>query len=276
MPSRSQARRNKPSPRGAARRSPAEASAPAVPLVEAVAELRWALAAAATGVPRDPGTEIVLGRIGERLRGELPQLVDLPAPQGAVPFRPRHQLRPASGLWPVLQVGPGVLTVNQGSGYAWPRFEPLVRRALDALFASYPVELHPLRPTVAALRYVNAFPLGEEPRSLVAFIREQLHTTLAVDPTLFEASGDAEKPEALSFSASFPLRRASGLATLSLGSGRVQGRPAVVMQLEAALTGGSLPGEAPALADWLSKAHDVLARWFRTLSRSGSPKPSSG
>jgi uncharacterized protein (TIGR04255 family) len=249
--------------------TPGAATAAAVPLVEAIAELRWALAAPRGGVPHDPGADILLGRLSERLRGELPRLSHVAGRQGAAPFLAHHQLRPASVPWPVVQVGPGVLTVNEGSGYAWGRFEPLLRRVLDALFAGYPSQLHPLRPTLAALRYLNVFPLGQEPKPLIAFIRERLHTQLSLDPALFEDTGDAEKPEALSFSASFPLRGASGLATFSLGSGRAQGRPALVMQLEAALGGEAVPSEALALASWMKQAHDVLARWFRTLIRSG-------
>jgi hypothetical protein len=123
------------------------------------------------------------------------------------------------------------------------------RRASDrGGVSAYPRELNVFTPVSLALRYLNALPLDREELPLVAFLRNRLHTSLSVDPALFEDPGAAEKPAGLQFSMTYPLPSIPGSGSISFASGRVAGKPASVRE-------------------WTRAAHATLSRWFTTLSR---------
>jgi uncharacterized protein (TIGR04255 family) len=241
------------------------------PLVEAIFELRWEL----LGTPdekivRDPGFEFLLGRFFEKVRGEYPERWNLPAAQAPIeqiPFVVRHQFRTGSGTWPLLQIGPGILTVNETSGYEWSSFRARVARALTALFDAYPEGPPPLRPSQAKLRYINSIPLETVQTPLVRFLREQLHTSLSIDPALFEDPDQAENPTGLSFSMTFPRPEQRILGTVAMSTGRQMGQPSLLWQLEARTVGDWTPVEREEIESWTGSAHEVLVRWFVTLAR---------
>jgi uncharacterized protein (TIGR04255 family) len=241
------------------------------PLVEAIFELRWNLLGTPDGtVVRDPGFDFLLGRFFDRVRAEYPKLVNLPAAQTPVeqtPFVVRHQFRAGGGTWPLIQIGPGILTANETSGYEWDSFEQRVSRALAALFDSYPEGQMPLRPSQATLRYINSIPLDGVQMPLVRFLREQLHTSLSVDPALFEDPEQAENAAGLSFSMTFPLPAQKALATVAMSTGRQTGQPSLLWQLEARTAGDPMPVEPQQIESWTRSAHGVLTRWFATLAR---------
>lgn len=242
------------------------------PLIEAIFELRWSLALAPDGRSAvDPGYDMLLGRVSDRLRADFPRLVHLPTaalPQASAPFRARHQLRPAgSADWPLLQLGPGVLTLNDSSAYQWLKFEAHASRAASEVCSAYPREVHAFAPTALALRYVNALPLDREELPLVAYLRERLHTSLSVDPALFDDPDAAEKPAGLQFSLTYPLPGIAGAGSVSFASGAVAGRRSLLWTLEAAVSGERAPAQPAGIAAWTRAAHATLSRWFKTLSR---------
>jgi uncharacterized protein (TIGR04255 family) len=242
-----------------------------MPLVEAIFELQWS----PIGAPQDdsaghPGFGFLLGRFYDRVRSEYPELVNLPTarlPAEQTPYRARHQFRTVPGAWPLIQFGPGLLTVNETQRYRWDCFGPRLSRAITAFFDAYPSELSPLRPRQAVLRYINSIPIDRDKPSLVRFLREQLHTSLSVDPALFDDPGVAEHPAGLSFSMTFPLAKQAGLGTVAISTGNASGRPCVVWQLEARALGDQVPTRPRGLDDWLGRAHALLLGWFTTLSR---------
>jgi len=242
-----------------------------MPLAEAIFELRWQLPTTATGAPgRDPGYDFMLGRFFDRVRSEYPELVNLPSssePVDRTAYVPRHQLRAAEGSWPMLQIGPGVLTANETRAYEWQDFGPRLDRAVTSLFDAYPESPGPLQPALLALRYVNTLRLDAENPNLVPFLREQLHTSLAVDPTLFDEPGEAENPVGLSFSMTFPMRKQTGFASVSMATGAEAGRPCLIWQLEGRALHPETPQQPEAIRAWLEHTHEHLIGWFRTLSR---------
>jgi hypothetical protein len=214
---------------------------------EAIFELRWALAAPAPDAGAvDPGFELLLGRLFERLRGDYPDLMNLPAaqlPATRSAWAVRHQFRSPGRSWPLVQVGPGVLTLNDAAHFDWSRLGPRVQRGVAELFEAYPTELHTLRPVALALRILDAAPLDAEQTPLLRALQDRLHTSLRLDPALFEG----------------------GHGTLALSTAREASGPLLLWQIEVSSLGDGVPEHPEAIHPWTDLAQEVLGRWMRTL-----------
>lgn len=90
------------------------------PLVECILEMRWALVEQAPGLSQDPHFPLLLGRLYDRLNADYPVHEQLPAaevPSELVGHTVQHRFRRKAEGWPLVQVGPGILTVNDTDGY---------------------------------------------------------------------------------------------------------------------------------------------------------------
>src|SRR3972149_3965752 len=138
---------------------------PNKPLAEAIFELRWALdEKRVQGLAVDPVFRLLVGRYYDRVKADYPNVVDLPTaqiPEELTSYAVRHQFRASKDGWPVTQLGPGIVTVNETTGYSWATFKPRLLSAISALFESYPNEIAPCVPSEVMLRYINAIPLPE-------------------------------------------------------------------------------------------------------------------
>ena len=111
---------------------------PNKPLVEAIFELRWKLRELAPQMPaHDPGFRIALGRYYDMVRKDYPAMVDLPTsqvPEDMTAYAVRHQFRVKEDKWPLTQLGPGILSVNETDGYTWETFKPRLEAAVKAIY----------------------------------------------------------------------------------------------------------------------------------------------
>src|SRR5688572_6805482 len=122
------------------------------PLVEAIFELGWSVPD-----PSDQFLDILPGLYFGEVRTDYPHIENLPASQVPLPLvlnAVRHRFRKEKDGWPLTQIGPGVLTVNDTVGYTtWKDFLPRISNAVSALAKVYN-KAEPF--TRAELRYINA------------------------------------------------------------------------------------------------------------------------
>jgi len=82
------------------------------PLVEAIFEISWAIEDVS---PIDQMWDILPGLYYGSLREEYPHVENLPTSQVPVQMTPnvvRHRFRKGKDAWPLTQLGPGILSVN--------------------------------------------------------------------------------------------------------------------------------------------------------------------
>ena len=113
------------------------------PLVEAIFELRWKLEddKNAIGIKKDPHYKILVGRVYDNVKGNYPYYSQLPTahmPDEIAGYVVQHQFRKAKDKWPLIQLGPGIITLNSTNDYVWENFEKNMLDLLDVLFKSYP------------------------------------------------------------------------------------------------------------------------------------------
>ena len=144
------------------------------PLVEAIFEIRWELQEPAPGMKIDPHYKILIGRIYDRVKDEYPFHEPLPTstmPDEIAGYVVQHRFRTDKDKWPLIQIGPGIITLNDTEGYVWEDFEKRIHKVLDVLFEAYPEVNNNLRINWLLLRYIDSVDFDYEENNIFSFLR---------------------------------------------------------------------------------------------------------
>ena len=240
------------------------------PILEAIFEMRWDLAPVPnTQVRRDPAYPLLYGRLYDRFKKEYTVVEDLPSVQAhpdASPYMVRHRMRKAADKWPLVQVGPGVITVNEGKEYSWDKFREEIIRFFEAFTDFYPASTFPLNIIKTELRFINGIEIqeGENP---LQFLSEKLHTKIEMDSALFAPNKVLPIPEGISLNAGFKTEQPQGQVMLGIGSGEIMDKSAMLQQMLLQSIGENAPQDLGTLDPWLDGMHKIAKNWFETLCR---------
>lgn len=153
---------------------------PNKPLVEAILELQWALESGTQPeVKRDPYYKFLLGSLLQSVSSEYPHHEELPTasvPDELTPHIVHHRFRVSPNGWPLLQVGPGVFTVNDTVNYRWTDFEKRINNAVPKLVSAYP-RPDSLKFEVVMPRYINAISLDVVDVNVLEFLNAKMKTS---------------------------------------------------------------------------------------------------
>jgi uncharacterized protein (TIGR04255 family) len=241
------------------------------PLVEAIFELRWEiLTDQQTGRMRDPAYPMMYGRLYERLKKDFPLIEDLPTTQvhpEANPYVVRHRLRKEKNGYPLFQVGPGVLTVNEAKGYSWSSFKSIILRLIESIVDLYPSGSVPVNFIKAEMRYVNGIRFDASRDHPLAFLSDKLHMKIELDPGLFAVNEMSDKPNGVSLNLAYSLLQPVGNLLLSAQLGQIDSKPSYVVQSVIQSVGEVVPHDKETFEPWLGAAHDVAENCFLALCK---------
>lgn len=250
------------------------------PLVEALVEVRWALQPTAAGdqLPQsaqappafqtDPQYKLLVGRFFDRVQEKYPAHEQLPSaamPDELLPFVAQHRFRVAADAWPLVQLGPGVLSVNdtRSREYTWEDFRERCLHAVAALFEAYPAG-NDLKVTSLSLRYINGITFDYQHQNLLTYLRDSLKVSVALPDSLFEGQV-ANRPESLRLEVSFPASAPAGTVATRLATGRIEGKLGVIWELLVQSTGQQVPSMPREFGPWVDAAHVHIDDWFSRL-----------
>ena len=246
------------------------------PLVETVFELHWKLRPGTGdvtfqaplpmgGLPLqfDPNYRLVFARLSEKLEGQYPTYVPLPQanlPDLMVPHVVQHrfQMRAGSRV-PIVQIGPGVLTVNHGSDYSWDEFKGRIQNVLKLFYESYPAQGE-LSIERVSLKYIDAFPFDYENHDPVLFMQRNLSVGMELPASAF---GDSVTRNAtnVNFQVSFNAYSPEGVFTSNCATGMLDNQKTLFWQLWLTSVNPKIDFYLESDA-WLDSAHGVIERWF--------------
>jgi uncharacterized protein (TIGR04255 family) len=238
-------------------------------LAEAWLEIRWRLA---PGDPpqfsRDVGFPFALGRFHSAIRKRLRHVESLEANNAPfdIAYAVKYRFRPAPDSWPIIQIGPGVASVNFTSPYSWNDFQELagyLRENLLAAYAENTIEVNQL-----SLRYRNVAPFSHSSNDVVKFLGENLNVTLQIPETIPGYAGSKTFPTSANINLTFDLISPKGTGTLNLVTGTSQKLGEVlVWQLEVSSGDRDAPDiqNPDKFNQWLGKAHAAIHEWYFSL-----------
>jgi len=237
------------------------------PLVEAILEVRWALSRGPQDGAVDPHYKILLGRLYERTSADYPEHEELPSaqiPDEITGHVVKHRFRQVGQGWPLVQIGPGILTVNDTSGYTWTDFRQRALEAVRKLYDSHP-QPGDLRVNDLVLRYIDAEPLDYAAESIFDFLKAKMRIGISLPEGLFERPGVQKLPARLNWQASFRCENPKGTVQLRFGTGQKDKRPALLWETIVQSAEDGIPQMPRNFSEWLEAAHNITHEWFFRL-----------
>lgn len=238
------------------------------PLVESIFELRWNLQEPTPGIKVDPHYKILIGRIYDKLKDEYQFHEQLPTasiPDEIAGYVVQHRFRKDKDKWPLIQIGPGIITVNDTEGYVWEHFEKRIIRAVNTLFEAYPVSKNGLNVNNLVLRYIDAVDFNFEKDDIFGFLREHMKITVNLYSNLFESTGVEKLPLGFDWRFSFRSSKPKGAVYLRFVRGKKKESDALIWETMVQSVSEEVPEIPAEMDEWLNNAHDLTDDWFFKL-----------
>ena len=235
------------------------------PLVEAIFELRWELKEIQPGVKIDPYYKILVGRVYERINKKYPYYESLSTsiiPDEIAGYIVQYRFRKEKDKWPLVQIGPGVITLNDTAGYEWNDFEKRIYELITVLFELYSDAGKNLKVNSLLLRYIDAIEFDYEHEDIFSFLREKMKVNIDFNKEIFEKTNVSERPADFDFKFSFPSTEPKGAIHMRVLKGKIKTSDALLWETMVNLIGESIPQGKDMIFDWIKSAHELTHKWF--------------
>jgi uncharacterized protein (TIGR04255 family) len=240
---------------------------PNKPLVEALVEIRWELDSPVSNVHLDPHYKILVGRLYDRVKDEYPIYEQLPTatlPDEFAGYLVQHRFRSAPNDWPLVQVGPGILSVNDTAKYVWEDFRFRAVSAVNWLFEAHP-DPASLKINSLLLRYIDARPFDYAHEDVLAFLQEKMRVTVSLPASLFENSSIDPIAQQFTAQTMFACSEPPGTVTIGFATGQTNERPSLAWETLVRSTDTQVPQMPEGFEAWIDAAHIITHDWFFKL-----------
>ena len=237
------------------------------PLVEAIFELRWELKGRApSGEIIDPHYKILVGAMYEKTKSEYPFHEQLPAaevPDRFARYLIQHRFRKAAGQWPLIQIGPGILALNDTTGYIWEDFSDRISKLVHTFLDTYPDQEN-LILNMAMLRYIDSIEFDYE-NNVLDFLQNKMKVNIGLGQNLFEGTGIARSPLDVDLKLSFYSTSPKGAMDIRIRRGKKVETDALVWETIFRSLGDDTPKSEDEITSWVEDAHKLTDDWFFKL-----------
>jgi uncharacterized protein (TIGR04255 family) len=236
------------------------------PLVEVIFELHWELPeTTSSGEKFDPDYRRFLARMEERITDDYRKYKPLPAadiPEKLIPHMVQHQFWTADNAWPVIQVGPGIVAVNDTAGYHWLDFKERISYLVESFFKAHPhSDKVNFRKTL--LKYINARKLDYEQADVLAFLKDKLKVNIDVAQIMSQDPRVNATPYALNLVTVFLSHNPKGSIEIKVRRGKIHDDDVLFWELTSFAIGGNVPGpEQQDIVAWSEDAHILIRGLF--------------
>lgn len=227
-------------------------------------ELRWRLQKSGDG--SDPHHRLLLARLFDKLHEDFPIHEQLPTaniPDEMADHVVQHRFRKTTNGWPLVQVGPGILTLNETDGYTWGNFKERSIRILGTLFEAHPAPSD-LDIEHIVLRYVDAVSLSQTDSALV-FLKQRMKIDISLPSELFESSKIPSKPVFLALDTMFESNEPKGVVQLRFATVDGANGPQLIWETTVQAKGSDVPDMPHDFPKWIDNAHQITGDWFFKL-----------
>jgi len=235
------------------------------PIVEALVEIKWELKESTPMGKYDPNYQFLLGVFNAKIKSEYPYHEELPTskiPDDVTGCMVKHRFRTGENDWPLVQIGPGVMTVNETKKYdTFDSFKPKAISAMGILFDSYP-KRDELNITSLKLQYVNAHEFDFSKQKVQDFIFNEMHIKTELPSSFLVESKIEELPISYSLTTSLRCSEPPGIVSIFVATGHKLKQRAIIWHHIFESTKEDVPNMPDDFEEWLQAAHDVIHIWF--------------
>jgi uncharacterized protein (TIGR04255 family) len=238
------------------------------PLLEAILEIRWKLVEQAPGVATDPKYKVLVGRLYDRLEKTYPFHEPLPTssmPDEMLGYIVQHRFRTAENQWPLVQVGPGVVTLNETENYNGDDFEKRSRDLFKCLLDAYPDAAHSLTITSLQLRYIDAVLFDFDHNDIFSFMADNLKIAISWPQAIFQDAPIKSSPAGFHLLFDFPTTNPKGVIRLRFARGTRQNHDALIWETIVQSNETDIPEVPDGFEQWLTDAHTLTHNLFFKL-----------
>ncbi len=235
------------------------------PLVETIFEVRWELQEPAPGIKTDPYYKILIGRLYDKVKDRYPFYESLPTatiPDEIAGYVVQYRFRKGKDEWPLIQIGPGVVTLNNTEEYTWNDFKERINELLDGLYSVYPDSKSNLKISGLLLRYINAIDFDYEKENLVKFLEDQLKVKIQVQESLFKETDVNNSSINIDLRFAFPSKKPKGALHLRFARGKKKNKDALIWETIVQSANQDIPGDEAQIKKWVDDAHELTDKWF--------------
>ena len=248
---------------------------PNKPLVEALLEIKWGPAAGTAQMLgsgwSDPNYPVFLGIFYNAIKNEFPVIEDQPAkqlPDMISPGMVKTRFRAVAGGWPVVQAGPGILSVNFTSSYTWSLFQPTALKVVASFLEAYTSAgtIGPPKLTSALLRYIDGIETAEfQAMDTLTFVRDKLHVGIDLPDEIHKGAWIGGPLSSLDLRLAIPLVQPKGRGNLRVATGQKEGKPAILCDTSVLSRNQDTPQTVEDLEGWLEQSHVIVMAWFESM-----------
>lgn len=238
------------------------------PLIEAIFELRWELKEIPPGLKIDPHYKLLIGRLYDRMNKDYPyyeELATATMPDGLAEHVVQHRFRKSKDGWPLVQLGPGIITLNDTDSYVWEDFGRRIGQTVRSLFQAYPDSSDNLKVNRIMLRYIDAVDYDFGKDYIFDFLRNKLKTELVLSSNLFRDTGVSESPLALDMRFAFSSTKPKGVIRLRFVRGQRKNIDALIWETMVESSPDDAFKNQSDISNWIKKAHELTDDWFFKL-----------
>lgn len=236
---------------------------PNKPLVEAIVEIKWHV----DQEKGDPNHSIFVGRLYNILTSKYPYHESLPTsmvPEIMAGNIVQQRFRIEKDGWPLVQVGPGIVTLNETVKYTWPDFSKRAKELVRSVFKTYP-KADELKINSLLLRYIDSVGVADVSGSILDYLKDKLKINIHIPEQLLRNRSIEKKPKAFNFLVAYPTKRPKGTIALRLGTGTREGVRALVWDTAVQSVNEEIPSLPGCFSTWLNEAHSITDDWFFKL-----------
>jgi len=232
---------------------------PKAPLIEVIFEIRWTIDIN----NKEEAQEV------QYLHGDLFPLIKSKYPyrEAANPqmplelmmlHSPTHRFRTAANDYPLVQIGPGILTVNTiDAKYFWDDYEGRIMEALEKLKSVYSFKPH--HNVHLVLTYIDLLKFDFQKGDVLKFLEEYLN--ISIKQGFYNNQSAAGN---VLLVLNYPTEQ--GSLNLNIGRGKDQkGFDGITINTN--LVSGNIKPEIPLIKDWLNKSHEVCSGLFKEMTK---------
>lgn len=212
----------------------------------------------------DPNYKLLPGRIFEKVSKEYPFHESLPTsemPDEIAGYIIQHRFRKSINDWPLIQLGPGIITLNDTSKYEWNDYRKRIHTLLDVLYATHPQPSN-LILSGLSLRYIDAIGFESSQDSIFTFLKSKMKTDVNLNPKLFISTGVNDMPINIDMSFSFKSVKPLGIIHQRFRRGKKENTEALIWETVVNTDSDNIPKGKREIRNWIDDAHLLTDDWF--------------